>query len=974
MNALIVILLLGLSLLLIGRGVYKGKRFLSGLGISLFILSLLFFNFLDFWGEYLWFQALGFEDRLLTTLVAQLIFTVAGGLIGGILILLLNLPAGPAPGKWLVYAFTGFGAFIGGSWGYSNWEVFLKFIYRVDSGIKEPVLGLDTSFYMFTLPFIQTLYALVWIFVLLALLASLAVHYTQRFEVYKRSGRYELEWVHIPNSKLKVGYSRIYRNVGLFLITMAVGKYLQHYSLLFSDWGAVHGPGWTDVHIRLPAFFVVAALTFILGVLTMLQGFRKAIGKVLIRMGMYNFQDQPVYILPVLTGLTVLLWVGALGVLPYTWQSLRVEPNEITFEQPYIANNIKFTRLGFNLHKIEEREFPASPELSSEMVQNNQSTLQNTRLWDWRALAAVYKQFQEIRLYYKFVDVDIDRYMIDGRPQQVMVSAREIELENLPEQSKTFVNQRFKYTHGYGITLTTVHDFTDNGLPKLLIKDIPPKSSNPDLEVKQPRIYYGEETRTYAIVNSKEQELDYPKGDNNTYTQYAGPGGVQIGNFWRKFIYSWKFGGTKLLLSNYPKPDSRIMFHRNILDRLHTLAPFLMYDRDPYIVLDEGKLYWMVDAYTASEHYPYSEPFGSATSTDVNPGEDLSFAGNPRKVYRSNYLRNSVKAVVDAYTGEVSFYIFDEDDRIIQVWDKIFPGLLQTREDMPKGLLNHIRYPQGMLSVQGLVFAKYHMNDPAVFYNQEDLWVRATEKYYSDVKPVSPYYIMWELPDSDKAQFVLMQPFTPKNRQVLIGWIATLCDPENYGRFLAYKFPKERRVLGPQQVETKIDQDSYLSGQLTLWDQRGSKVIRGNVLAIPIENTIIYVEPIYLQAETAAYPELRLVVVMHNDKLSYAENFEEALNGLFDGKKRVFTDSDNKNSPTSTQDMSEGEWVQRANQAFENYLNKTSAKDFEGAAKALRELEEALQNLSNKFPGTDSPQEKPEEPQEPVEEKTEAEE
>jgi uncharacterized membrane protein (UPF0182 family) len=408
-------------------------------------------------------------------------------------------------------------------------------------------------------------------------------------------------------------------------------------------------------------------------------------------------------------------------------------------------------------------------------------------------------------------------------------------------------------------------------------------------------------------------------------------------------LFGWKFGGTRFFFSSYPQPDSRIMFHREILDRVQTLAPFLVFDRDPYVVLVKGKMYWIVDAYTRSSYFPYSAPFNSREVIEYR--EESRTRTLSREVGSHldgvNYLRNSVKAVVDAFEGTVDFYVFEPDDPLIQVWGRIFPGLLKKKEEMPEELIAHVRYPADMLLVQGLSYAKYHMTDPAVFYNQEDLWVRATEKYYGSVQPVEPYYIMWKPPGEDRIQFILMIPFTPKNRQVLVGWIAGMCDPENYGRFLAYNFPKEKRVLGTQQVETKIDQDRFLSGQLTLWDQRGSNVIRGNVLAIPIEKTILYVEPIYLQAETAAYPELRLVVVMHNDVLSYAESFDKALEGLFGKpKKQVGPPGQAREQATSLQSL-----TQRANEAFENYLRYSGKKRFQEAARALKRLEESLQQL-----------------------------
>jgi uncharacterized membrane protein (UPF0182 family) len=575
------------------------------------------------------------------------------------------------------------------------------------------------------------------------------------------------------------------------------------------------------------------------------------------------------------------------------------------------------------------------------MVAGNQSIFKNVRLWDWRALDAVLKQFQEIRLYYEFHDVDIDRYTFDGQYREVMVSAREMVPGNLPPNSQTFVNKVFKYTHGYGIALSTVTDFTKEGLPNLLVKNIPPESKYKELAVEQPQIYYGEMTNDYVITNSSEEEFDYPRGEANEYIRYSGSGGVQLSNFWRKLIYAYKMGDIKLLLSSYPTPESRLMFRRQVEERVKTLAPFLQFDSDPYIVNAGGELYWMIDAYTTSKYYPYSEPFSTRERIEYKEGEDqrslevqhdFGFQG-------INYLRNSVKAVVNAYDGSVEFYIFDEEDPVIQVWDKVFPGMMKKREEMPEALVSHIRYPTDYLLTQGLVYAKFHMSDPEVFYNQEDLWIRATEKYYGQVQPVEPYYIMWQHPDEEEAEFTLILPFTPKNRQVLIGWIAGLCDPDNYGRFLAYSFPKEKRVLGPQQVETKIDQDSYLSGQLSLWDQRGSSVIRGNVLAIPVENTIIYVEPIYLQAETAAYPELRLVCVMHDDQLSYAENFDKALEGVFGEAPAPVTAVEGPGAETT------GQMIQQAKQAFDDYLERTGQGNFEEASRALDRLQRALEQL-----------------------------
>jgi uncharacterized membrane protein (UPF0182 family) len=731
-------------------------------------------------------------------------------------------------------------------------------------------------------------------------------------------------------------------------VVVAWGQYLKIYHLLYSKWGVVVGAGWTDVHVRLPAYLIAAAATLLLGLLPLVPAVYCKLARQFQRRQLPVENAALIAICVPWLGIFA-IWFLALGVAPLLTQWLRVQPNEITLEAPYISNNIEFTRRGFQLHNVEEREFSVSPVFNQETLSNNQYLLSEVRLWDWRALEAVYKQFQEIRLYYEFADVDVDRYHTAHGYRQVMVSAREMEPANLPVESRTFVNLRFKYTHGYGLTMAPVTDFTADGLPNLLIKDIPPKTTDETLSVARPQIYYGELTNSHVFVNTRELEFDYPKGDENAYVNYSGSGGVRISNLWRKFLFGWKFDGTRFLLSGYPTSDSRVLFHREIRERVKTLAPFLNFDTDPYIVLVDGNLYWVIDAYTTSTYYPYSEPFVATEPIQFKPSE-----GNRKMAHGStvslagaNYVRNSVKVVVDAFNGSVTFYVFEPDDPLIQVWQRIFPELFTAREKMPDALRAHVRYPRDFLLTQGLVYAKYHMTDPAVFYNQEDLWMRATEKYYAEVQPVEPYYVMWQPPGSRSAEFVLMLPFTPKNRQVMIGWIAGMCDPANYGRLLAYKFPKEERILGPQQVETKIDQDGFLSGQLSLWNQQGSRVIRGNTLVIPIDHSLLYVEPIYLQAEAAAYPELRLVAVMHGDNLSYAETLDKALQGLLTeaGKKpppALVLGLKGKKIPFK-------ELVSQANDAFKNYLRLQGEGRFAEAAKELTQLQEALQQLSKQI-------------------------
>lgn len=942
MYTAIIIVLLALTIYLIFSGSKNSKKGRIASGIILGFLTIIFFWSLDFWGEMLWFENLGYGDRFWVYITAESVSGILGAFISLGIISLLTYSIDSSK-NYLRRIVQGIAFIIGGSWGYSNWEDVLKFWNSVPVGVSEPILHHDAGFYLFTLPFLNDIYTLL---ILLGFISFIALLFTF-FLKFDEKGTLNINLSGMD----KILYPKPYTNLlitGSFLIfVLAYDKYLDRFDLMFSDTGVVRGPGWSDVNILLPAYNIIIVIMILLGISILIPQLRKILQRFYYKLKIRNASSEPVLLISLAITI-VLLWFIGLTAIPGLFQWLRVEPNEITFERPYIENNIRLTRFGFNLHNIEEKEFPAEDVFTRQMVEEDKSTFDNIRLWDWRVLDAVYKQFQGIRLYYEFKDVDVDRYTFNNEYRQVMVSAREMEPSNLPLQSQTFVNTRFKYTHGYGITLTTVSDFTPDGLPNLLIKDIPPQSKYPELVVKQPQIYYGELTNSYVIVNSDESEFDYPSGEQNVNIKYPGKGGVQLSNLWRKFLFGWKFDGTKFFFSGYPNSQSRIMFHRQILDRIKTLAPFLEYDNDPYIVLgDDGKLYWIIDAYTTSSYFPYSESFNSTENINYKEGETTRNlrTNTVPDLNGINYIRNSVKAVVNAFDGSVNFYIYDENDALIKVWNNIFPGLFKKKSMMPESLQKHVRYPLDYLMVQGLMYAKYHMTDPTVFYNQEDLWIRATEKYYSDVKPVDPYYIMWQLPKKQNAEFVLILPFTPKNRQISIGWIAGMSDGDNYGRLFAYKFPKEKSVLGPQQVETKIDQDSFLSGQLSLWNQRGSSVIRGNVLAIPVDKTLIYVEPIYLQAETAAYPELRLVAIMHNDDLSYAKTFQEALEGLY-SEPSVKTVTEEKEARVPNQQTSFNEKIKQANDAFENYLKYQGQGQFQKAAEELEKLQTILKELS----------------------------
>ncbi len=930
MYTILFLLFIAFAGFLIYRGINTGKKPLTATGVVIGAFTLFMTWFLGFWAEKLWFDTLGYNDRFWTVWFAKIGLFVVAFIIGAVTVYLLTFSIKQKRHLIIRYLAVTLAALLSGVWFYTDWDIILKYLFRVETSVADPILNLHTGFYLFTYPFLKVIYNTFLILGIIALAASLLTN----FET-KGSSEFTL-------SDDISGNRSLFASAGFILLVLAFGKFISRYGLMYSQEGIVSGPGWTDVNIRLPMLWIMALLTAIAAVLMVIPSVRNRITRIFT--DSYRARQLPsLYVIP---AAVFGLWLITLIAVPALFQWLKVEPNEITVERQYIEHNIEFTRYGFGLDKVEEYEFPATEEFTEQTAEANRNLLDNVRLWDYRALDAVFKQFQEIRLYYEFDDVDIDRYTIGDNYNQVMISAREMETGNLPPENQTFVNKYFKYTHGYGITMNRVSEFTDEGLPNLLVKDIPPVSEYPELEVTRPELYYGELTDDFVVVNTTEKEFDYPSGRNNVYASYQGKGGVQLKGLWRKFLFGSQYGGTRFFLSGYPTNESRIMYHRDIAERVRNLAPFLDFDDDPYIVLSKGKLYWIIDAYTTSEFYPYSEPFSSMERIDYDRGniDQSLYSEVNRNLKGENYIRNSVKITVDAYSGEVNLYIFEEDDPIIQAYNRIFPGLLQARNEMPESIRKHVRYPFDMLLIQGLIYTKYHMTDPEVFYNQEDLWVRATEKYYNNVQAVEPYYIMWEPPESDEAEFILMLPFTPKNKQVMIGWIAGMCDGENYGRFLAYKFPKEKRVLGPQQVETKIDQDSYLSGQLTLWDQRGSNVIRGNVLAIPVNSTMLYVEPIYLQSETSAYPELRLVAVMHNDNLSYAETFEDALTQLY--QPEAIPEQRITGEETLEMRPDNRELIDRANSAFENYLNLMQQEKFREAGEALETLQQSLQQLS----------------------------
>jgi uncharacterized membrane protein (UPF0182 family) len=593
---------------------------------------------------------------------------------------------------------------------------------------------------------------------------------------------------------------------GIIVLLLAWGYHLKVYGVLYSTQGPAFGASYTDVHIKVLAYKVLIIVSLGFALVLFVNAFK--------------FRAKSIW-------LSGGIWIGAVLVLatllPMLVQKFVVNPNELAKESPYIAYNIDYTRKAYNLNRIKEVDFEVSDKLSLEDIKKHDVTIQNIRIWDERPLLQTYRQIQTIRLYYDFNNVDVDRYLINNQYRQVMLATRELVVNQLPPQANTWVNRHLIYTHGYGLASSPVNEVTSEGLPRLFVKDVPP-SFEPDLKIERPEIYYGEKTDEYVLVKTKTEEFDYPKGDKNVYTIYQGKGGVPIRSFFRRLLFAIEFFDPQILFTTYLSPESRIMYNRRIGRRAGLIAPFLDYDGDPYVVVSGGKLYWIQDAYTTSDMYPYSRR-----------------SYGPFKNRGLNYIRNSVKVTIDAYNGDVTFYVIDEEDPIVKTYSGIFPDLFKPFSEMPADLKKHIRYPKDLFEIQVGTYTKYHMEDVQVFYNQEDLWQTPDELYADSRQVMEPYYIIIKLPGEKKEEFFLMSPFTPSKKDNMIGWLAARCDPPDYGNLLVYKLPKDKLVYGPMQIEARVDQQTEISRELSLWSQRGSRVIRGNLLAIPIGDTFIYV-------------------------------------------------------------------------------------------------------------------------------------
>ena len=892
-------------------GVGGGGRWLVLVGVLLAVVALAAIA-RSIYTEWLWFEALDYAS-VYTKILGTRVLLFAGAFVvfallfaGNIVIASRLSPKGNAAGAAQAFlpflqrasraAIIGITAFLSLMFGLAaqaNWEVVLRFTNGQPFGSADPVFFRDAGFYVFSLPFLSFIrgwFLTAVVFSLLAVLAVYAVSYSSQKKAFDNS---RAVLVHVGS--LVIGIAAL----------AAMSYWLGIWELVFSPRGAVFGAGYTDMTTQIPAQWILLFSTLLLGVLILVALVRRRV-----RWAFYG------------VGLWVVLGIVVGQVIPGLTQRLQVEPNELQLETPYIEYNIAATREAFGLTRIDERDFPAEPMPTAADIAGAQLTIKNIRLWDHRPLLDTYNQIQTIRTYYDFLDIDIDRYTVDGEYREVMLAARELSKEKLQTTAQTWLNQTLQYTHGYGVAMSPVNEVApEGGLPALWMQDIPTIGKLP---LTRPEIYYGEKTRDYVIVGSSTEEFDYPVGDTNAWTTYQGTGGVAVGNFFRKVLYAWEFSDFNILISSQVTSESQILYHRQIGERVNRIAPFLTLDADPYVVVLDGKLLWIVDCYTTSTRYPYSDPLDNGV----------------------NYIRNSVKAVVDAYNGSVDFYVSEPNDPILQTYASMFPTMFQPLSSMPEGLRAHLRYPVDMFDIQADVYRTYHMQDARVFYNKEDLWAVPQEFYFDREQPIEPYYIIMRLPDEQGEEFLLMLPFTPANRNNAIGWMGARCDGDDYGNLVVYRFPKDRLIYGPSQIENRIQQNTVITEQLALWSRGGSQVIRGNLLVIPIASSTLYVEGVFLQADAGGLPELKRVIVAAGDEIAMSETLEGSLRAIFGGDTGLPTvPVPTEPSPGMPDDMRG--LIDQAQAHFDLAQQYLKEGNWAGYGSELAELEKTLTDLAN---------------------------
>jgi uncharacterized membrane protein (UPF0182 family) len=807
-----------------------------------------------------------------------------------------------------------------------SWRTFALYFHQAPTNQTDPIFGKPIGFYLFTLPAYDAISSWVLSLAFIVMVAAIiyaALAMTQ--QGLSTSG---------DSAKARrVSFAAVSVPLAAWLIIMAWRFVLSRYPYLWGDHQVFSGVTYVEAKHLLPAYVWVAVALIIAALICLING-----------LALRKFR-----ILILALAIPIAVYVVGVVIIPAYVTSFIVKPNELGRETPYLMHNIAATRAAYGLDRIEQRNFDANTTADASDLQGNRATLDNIRLWDWRALKDTLTQIQAIRNYYDFTDVDVDRYVIDGQNRQMMIGTREINVERMTESSRNWVNEKLIYTHGYGITMNTANGFDSEGKPKFVLSNMPVESTAPEIKITRPEIYFGQETTHNVYVKTKRMEFNYPQGETNNLTSYEGSGGIVVGGFFKRWLLAWALDDvTKLPFSDDVTPESRALIHRNIREIVDGIAPFLVYDNDPYMVVNsEGRLFWIIDAFTESSNYPFSRHYQAGDKP-------------------VNYIRNSVKVVIDAYHGSTMFYVFDANDPLIQSYRAIFPTLFHDQKEMPADLRAHVRYPETLLKTQAEVFALYHTQDTNSFFQREDLWNVARQMVPGPDKQqppteqsMEPYYVLMQLPGEKQGlEFVEILPFTPSKRNNMIGWIAGRCDGEAYGSLLAYNFPKSRLVDGPAQIDARINQNAQLSGQFTLWNQQGSRVLPGHLLVIPIGRSLLYVQPMYLKAERSPMPELRLVVLATQDRLAYGNNFDEALNSLFGESANAATETKpappqpNANaspqpstSPQPSAPPNVQQLINRAVQEFADYQRLTSEGKLGEAGKKLEELKRTLEEL-----------------------------
>ncbi|MFW5730460.1 MAG: UPF0182 family protein [Desulfonatronovibrionaceae bacterium] len=801
----------------------------------------------SFYTDWLWYQNLGYESVLLKITYTRLFLFLAGTA----LVLFITFPnlylafritarqrlinPGVSPEvyttarKVIIWGITGvtlLGAFFLGRAPAGEWEMLLSFLHQTPFNETDPVFNNDIAFHIFTLPVLEYLRAWLVGILLFAMFLAGIFYYLQsliRGELFSLSGRVK---AHLS-----------FMGAGLFIL-VAAGHWLSRYELLYSRLGAVYGAGYTEHKILLPGLTIMTVVALGCAAVLALKAFAR---------------DKKILFTAIGAWFVLNLLLTSLA--PALVQRFMVEPSELAREREYLEENIQYTRQAFGLKDMITRSHPAHGSLDRADIENNRGTVQNIRLWDEDPLLQSYNQIQFFRLYYDFLQVHTDRYMVDDKLRQVMLATRELSPDKLPSEAQRWVNRHLQFTHGYGVAMSPVTEVEDSGRPGFFIKDLPPSGK---IKVDTPEIYYGLKSLDYLVVRSRMQEFNYPGPEGPVYTHYEGQGGVPMSSLFRRLVYAWQFRDVNLLISGEITEESRIQYRRTVQQRILELAPFLMLDREAYSVVADGRLFWIQDAYTVSSRYPYATPWQD------------SF----------NYMRNSVKAVVDAYHGTVDFYISDPQDPVIRTFQSMFPDLFKSMDQMPGHLKSHIRYPVDLFTVQSRMLLQYHMEDPVVFYNKEDQWSVPSQTSFGSSETLKPYYIVARLPGEDQEEFLLIQPFTPINRHNLVGWMAARSDGDSYGQLVLYRFPTGRHVDGPNQIEARIDNDAVISEQFTLWGQVGSEVSRGILLVIPVGDSILYAEPVFLKPDTLDFPELRRIILADSTKVVMHKTLDDSIDAL----------------------------------------------------------------------------------------------